>query len=425
MIPTSKIKQQLKKTMDFKRETPLAGKDIINTIKQDNILAPNNITPGSVSIMSFLQTKKDNTNTDKFISMQPIKYYYYPIEFLNKDIDKINMKGKTVNICIYMVDTTTTKPFLTYLLNKLDNKFTWPFFQLKTNNIKKECETKLINLQILNNTQFKGYINFSNEIYMFYKIDDNFEYKKNIEDQTPFWFVTMYEILFARRILYYEIVSKVYNLFIKERRLQYLLDKKNLYYQIPLVLYNGAPSHKLDFYLKAGLLKASITASQGPYYYFANYLRAAKFGSWNVVGGYKEEEKGGELITDNEFGRYIRGGIIRFIVYPGKQKVVLNRSWDKENPQIKRDLEMDNIKKKIYDTKSSWIKEYDSVLLGPLETAPNQKIHNGISLTVKSYYQYKSLSYHYLDKKSIPQKYTPDIDKDYWNINKNKYFKIE
>ena len=137
--------------------------------------------------------------------------------------------------------------------------------------------------------------------------------------------------------MYFKIETTVYDLFIKERRLQYLLDKNNLYYQIPIVMYNGIPSHKLDFYLEAGLLKASILASQGPYYYFANYLRAAKsFGSWNVMGGYKEQEIGGELITDNEFGRYIKGGVIRFVVYPGKSKVVMNRDWDPENKQRKR-----------------------------------------------------------------------------------------
>ena len=172
---------------------------------------------------------------------------------------------------------------------------------LHQKNVKSECEDKLINLQILNDTEFSGYIEKDDEIFVFYNLIDNFDYNQNIKSTTPFWFASMFEILFSRRVLYYA-ESSVYSVFIKERRLQYLLDKNNLYYQIPLIMFNGVPSHKLDFYLQAGLLKASISVSR-PYYYFANYLRAAKFASWNVMGGYKEQESG-EIITDNEFGRY-------------------------------------------------------------------------------------------------------------------------
>ena len=63
---------------------------------------------------------------------------------------------------------------------------------------------------------------------------DNFDYDQNIKSSTPFWFVTMFEILFSRKLMYFKIETTVYDLFIKERRLQYLLDKNNLYYQIPL-----------------------------------------------------------------------------------------------------------------------------------------------------------------------------------------------
>ena len=143
------------------------------------------------------------------------------------------------------------------------------------------------------------------------------------------------------------------------------------------------------------------------------------------MGGYKEQEIGGELITDNEFGRYIRGGVIRFVVYPGKSKVVMNRDWDPENEQRKSDFTASKEKNKIYDTKGEWVKEYDSVIVGPIKV-DNKILHNGTSLTVKSYYQYKSLSYHYLDKKTIPDQYTPDIDKNYTDLDLTlKYLRIE
>lgn len=425
MIPGSKIKNQLKKKMNFDKDmnhnsSNLAGKQEISV--KDKILAPDKDTPATTSILSFLNTKTNQRKNTDFETMNPIKYYYYPIEFLNKDIENIKVGGK-VNLCIYTINTEISKPYLLYLLNNNNNNFYWPSFKSKKD-VKSECEEKLINLQILNDSEFSGYISLNNEEYLFYKLKDNFDYDQYLKSTTPFWFVSMFEILFSRQILYFDIMPEVYNIFIHDRRLQYLLNKNNLYYQMPIILYNGVPSHKLDFYLQAGLLKASILASQGPFYYFANYMRAAKFAAWNVTGGYKEQEIGGDLITDNKFGRYIKGGIIRYIVYPGKTKVILNRPWDNENDQVGQDKTMSKEKKKVYDTKGTWVKDYDSVLLGPI-TVDGKIMHNGTSLTVKSYYQYKSLSYHYLDKKTVPQQYSPEVDENYDNMNNVKFLRIE
>ena len=101
MIPGSKIKNDLKQKMRFSqvksKESDLAGsiKTQVESVK-DNILAPERATPGSVSIMSFLKTKTNEKKKQDFESMNPIKYYYYPIEFLDKDIESIQL-GKKIN----------------------------------------------------------------------------------------------------------------------------------------------------------------------------------------------------------------------------------------------------------------------------------------------------------------------------------------
>ena len=424
MIPGSKIKDQLQKKMQFgkisetNKQSDLAG----NTDKKkDTTLSSQVSTPSTTSILSLLQNRSNEINGVQE-NITSLKYYHYPIDFLNKDIENIE-SGKKINLCLFTVNTEISKPFVLYLLNKKNNNFIWPSFK-SVKNVKEECEDKLINLQILNDCEFNGYMTKNNEEYVFYKLKDNFDYDQHINADTPFWFVSMFEILFTRKVLYFDVMSEVYNLFVHDRRLQYLLDKDNLYYRLPIIFYNGAPSHKLDFYLEAGLLKASIMASQGPFYYFANYMRAAKFAAWNVMGGYKEQEIAGELITDNEFGRYIKGGVIRYIVYPGKTKVVLNRPWDPENDQVSQDKTMSKEKKKVYDTKASWSKNYESVLVGEINV-DDQILHNGTSITVKDYYQYKSLSYHYLDKKTVPQQYSPEVDKDFDNMDNIKFLRIE
>ena len=80
MIPSSKIKNELKKKMKFDKEinennTALAGKEEGRV--NDVILAPDKVTPGSTSILSFLKTKTTQKKNSDFESMNPIKYYYY------------------------------------------------------------------------------------------------------------------------------------------------------------------------------------------------------------------------------------------------------------------------------------------------------------------------------------------------------------
>ena len=167
MIPSSKIKNQLKEKMNFSstqsEKSDLAGSNKLSVKKiTNNILAPDRGTPGTTSIMSFLKTKTNEKKLSEFESMNPIKYYYYPTEFLNKDIDNIP-SNKKVNMCIFTVNTEISKPFLMFLLNNKKGVFKWPFF-ISQNNVKKECEDKLINLQILNDIEFSGYIEKNNEI---------------------------------------------------------------------------------------------------------------------------------------------------------------------------------------------------------------------------------------------------------------------
>lgn len=432
MNPSSLIKQQLKQKLKFENEDndDLAG-DITNTVSGNNIsrlFTPSKNNPKTISILSFLNgSDKINVNVDETTT-----YYHYPIDFLDKDFENLNVtQYKKVNLCIYTINTTKVKPFMLWLLNKNGNTMYWPNFQPKTN-IVSESEKRLRDLSIYNKSKCMGYKSYDNQVFIFYNLEDNYETVDYCKDSTPFWWSTLHEIILAEYILYFTVHDSVRNVFLRDNRLIYLLDKDNHSYELPSVAFNGSHSHTMDYNVKVGLGQANPAwASQGPYYYFANYLRAAKFGSWNVMGNFQEHDIDGEIITDNEHGRFKKGGVIRFIIFPSRIKVVMNRPWDKENKQVpslqKEIIETSKeYKLKLYDSKGTWTKEYDSVFLGPLEIEKNVFVHSGISWTLKSYFQYKPLSYHYFDKKTIPEKYTPDLDKDI-DVYKNKsfpYFKI-
>tara|TARA_B100000524_G_scaffold202805_1_gene105746 strand:+ start:1549 stop:2835 length:1287 start_codon:yes stop_codon:yes gene_type:complete len=428
MNPSSQIKQQLKDKLKFdsykKEETLIESKESISLL--DSILTPSKPTPKTISILSLLE----NTKKKKYNNSSDNTFYNYPIDFLNKDINSLNIKKiESVNLCIFNVQTKCVNPFLIYLLNKQNDMFYWPSFKPQST-ILNESNEKIEKLNLNSLSQFEGYIYSNNSVYMFYKIQDNFNYSYYYQKSSDFWWVSMYEILFSQQVLYFSIHKSIYNLFIKESRLQYLLDKKNLYIEIPIIGYNGSHIAGINYQIKIGLMKGSIqNSSQGPFFYFANYMRGAKFGAYNVVGGFKELEIGGDILTDNQFGRYKEGGIIRFVIFLGKQKVVFDRKWDKEN---KMTNEINGFKygtkidiKRIYDPLGSWIKEYNSVLVGPIEISKDTRIHNGSSITVKDYFQYQSLSCHYLDKKTIPEKYNPEIDRLFWKPELSEYFRIK
>ena len=76
MIPSSKIKNELKKKMKFDKEinennTALAGKQ--ESRVSDVILAPDKVTPASISILSFLKTKTMQKKNTDYLS-----YFFYP-----------------------------------------------------------------------------------------------------------------------------------------------------------------------------------------------------------------------------------------------------------------------------------------------------------------------------------------------------------
>jgi len=421
MNPNCKIKQELKHRLHFTENKDLDKLQSNNTPVSKTILdkesTPENITP-TISSTEINTNSKLYTNTHT-----PLSFYHYPIDFLDKDIDNIDYSDITrVNVCVFTVNTDGMQPFLLYLLNKHDDTMVWPHFTPKYN-IDIETRSKLTDLDIEEQSEFKGYINQNDVVYMFYQIQDNFEHRMLCKKNEPFWWTSIYEILFSRTLLYFVISPYVYELFVEEPRLQYLLNKENLPYETPLIAYNGSNDNELEYSLRVGLFKGNpASASQGPFYYFANYMRAAKFGAYNVLGGYSEKEIGGEIITDNEYGRYIKGGIIRYIIFPGKQKVMFNRPWDKNNANNEN---IPPYKKKLYNTEGNWTTDYDSVVLGPVEIVPGKLIHNGTSFTLINFYQYKALTCHYLDKSSVPEQYLPELDEQFWKVNyEQPHFKI-
>ena len=140
----------------------------------------------------------------------------------------------------------------------------------------------------------------------------------------------------------------------------------------------------------------------GPYYYFTNFKNAIKQGGWAEVTNYK----------------YNKGGIVRFALFAGKTKVILNNSSGLiDDSNIKNEFLSstnnlyENLTLRITDYDGNWVNSYDSIFMEDIELDNGMKIENTPIYVVKKYEQQVPLSYHFIDNNLLDDIF--DINKDY------------
>ena len=139
-----------------------------------------------------------------------------------------------------------------------------------------------------------------------------------------------------------------------------------------------------------GVSKDNKTAILGPYYYFTNFKNAIKQSSNDLSEGV--------------------GSIIRFAIFLGKTKVKTNSLNEEEDmSDIKKDkLTVENehtnyerMTIRVTDYDGKWANEYDTIILEDIQLDDYVKVKNTPMYVCKEYEQQISLSYHYINKKSI------------------------
>ena len=331
-------------------------------------------------------------------------YKYNINTVLNSELPVFKTE-KTIQICIYkIVNRKFIAPFILFLLYK-DEKDKCFFPNFKTSqDVSTAIESKLdiIYQNLKTKPEYIGYRETQHNIYLFYK--DTKEYDLvNISKNDKWWWVTIFEIINNKKTLNFSIDRSVYSIFFKETLLISLFNNNNRKYSSGNVLYFGGSDNYISFIASLGLPKESPTSNLGPYYYFYTYNGAGRRAIWTQSR--KEEEHNGELITRNEYGVHKRGGLVRFILFGNTPKYFLNRDDDiedqseisqeraKETPFIKATL-------KIRDVDGNWATNYDIAYIGSTFISTDKE-HKPRRLyaqwAAKDYYQYTSLSYHYIN----------------------------
>jgi hypothetical protein len=358
--------------------------------------------------MEYCSEEEDNMNNlniDYFQEVNdlcnnlqvPNNIYNYPgLNYLNTNIhnifEEINI-GDTVHICAYNIHSSCKIPYLQYFLYKqheikdptIIHKFNFPNF-IYNNQL--DLLTKCITtIQILCSSfykdpifEMKGYLKYDDQYFIFYDCSNFIIDTLKMTKSNDLWLTVMDEIINYQNICGFEIESSVIDLFHSFYDLNYLINDKNIPYELPKIVYSVCENRKINFISTFGIsVKNDLF---GSYYYFTDYNSAI------------------QQINTNEIC-----GLIRCILFLGNIKYITNENSYDTSDIAKKIIE-DNINKdytsdkfieskmlsKISDWDSQWILNYDSVYIGKYAFDNGSIFEKGPLWVVKNLNQYHILS---------------------------------
>ena len=126
----------------------------------------------------------------------------------------------------------------------------------------------------------------------------------------------------------------------------------------------------------------------------------------------------GKSISDAD-GKYLQGGIFRFALFLGNQKIILNR---KSDPILKNVIAYNTLDKnfkknikKIKKSKVKWTNTYDSLVISNFKNIKkNGFFWANTGYILKKFNNFTSLSIHLIDKNTLKPNW--DIDYELYNI---------
>ena len=262
--------------------------------------------------------------------------------------------------------------------------------------------------------QCKGFYVLDDVVKIFYDLTECKVHINDIFESNTTWFCLLDEIVNHRRVLNFSIDETITSFFKNNMDFCFLLDENNVIYEVPSVYYAGRNSSMtLNFTQMFGVSTNNKNSILGPYFYFTDYQTAVRQGCWTIDN--KPADKYGKVITDNEDGRYKNGGIVRFAIFLGKMKTIENFQSDANDmSDTKRERLQDRslnqnieiLTMRISDHDGKWAENYDSAYIGHIELDNGEFLENTPVIVVKNYEQQIPLSYHYINKATLTEKYS-------------------
>lgn len=370
--------------------------EIIDT-EPKSIIPKNTSTKLSIDILSRLPS---NTNYEKTCCQN---YNHKISKILNTTPPNFTSKKKIYLSIFTIHKEKSIAPVLLFLLYK-NLKLSFPEFNISTNidiGIEKKLDIIFDNYKI--KPEYLGYKEYNNSIYIFYQYKEKYVVSQ-IKENSSWWWATTSEIVNHKKIMNIDIDSSVYNIFIAYPLIYSLFNERNQVLLNGITVFYGGHENYISFISSLGLPKESPTSNLGPYYYFYSYHGAGRRAIWTQSR--KSKVVNGKDITRNEFGVYDRGGLVRFVIFGGNPKFLLNKNTDpdddseisvalaEKSPFIKSTL-------KIRDVDGKWAVNHDIAYIGSTYVNVDGSNHKPRRFleqwAVRDYNQHLPLSYHYIN----------------------------
>jgi len=371
---------------------------------------------------------------DVYTPVEPNIYNYNALSLLVDSVDDILCSNITIKITAYEIKNNTKYPYLKYLLYKdeLSESLFFPVLPTTYQNVNSENVIKLSKLMLFNllslteysdfdkNMCFKGFYLNGRDVHIVFDLTDCKLQIYDVYRENQMWFTLLDEIVNHKNMCNFFIDSSVTNFFINNDDFIFLKNENGDNYELPVVGYigmNGINYNKVSFMYTFGNSTKDKTAILGPYFYFTDYKNSIREGGWSETG--KPVKKDDDLITDNDYGRYKKGSILRFGLFLGKMKIVENLPNDEsdnsytkkerlEDPDLDKNMEI--LTMRISDHDGKWAEKYDSAFLGKIELDNGEYLKNTPIYVLKEYEQQIPLSYHFIDKRYLKDLYDENTD---------------
>jgi hypothetical protein len=408
------------------------------------------------------ENKYNNGLSIKAHKMTNIKYPFADksSKHLTHDLDNIgdaidiNGGEFLVEYLVYHINKNAYKPFLEFMLYKSseDETFYFPNFSQDTSSydILENASLLLDNLfgGGADLCEFKGRLvespsmndiksaHINGRVILLYELKQKNNTIPRMRNSDTFWWATVSELFNSKKILFYNISDTVTDVFLAYTRAIKLYHKETLI-ETPMVIFNGSDSNNAKYNAVFSISKSNNESRYGPFYYFTDLYNAMRYSCYNI----ETHEKN------------VKGGLVRFIIYPGKMKMFLEKNKPDRSEMAKYIYSKHPIEKntiQFRDNDCKWTEQYNSAYNGiykiPIKT-PNiavddddtydneilhdsddyddggvsdnedddQLLHKGgkrkdiyylaMRICVTEYIFQTPLSYYYIDTKDIPNKY--------------------
>jgi hypothetical protein len=445
-----------------------------------NELLPSYIESTISDKMSLHDLEEEEDYESKFNNGLSIKKHKmtnirYPFsdkssDHLTRDLDNIyeslSELGDTgdgeilVEYLVYSINKNAYKPFLEFMLYKSsdDETFYFPNFSQSTSkyDILDNASFLLNNLFGHGLCEFKGrlvespsmndvksaYIN--KRVILLYELKEKNDTVIRFRSSDTLWWGTVSEVFNYRKILFYNISETVTDVFLAYPEAIKLFHKASLI-ETPMVVFNGSDSNTAKYNAIFSIKKSNIESRYGPFYYFTDLYNSMRYACYDVETNEKNT----------------KGGLVRFVIYPGKMKMFLQKNKPDKSEMAKYICSKHPIEKntiQFRDNDCKWTEQYNSAYNGAyeipikksnttaeddagaydaagvgffaddLEIEPepepdfdieflnggdkrNSTYYLAMRICISEYNFQTPLSYYYIDTKDIPNKYEYDFKK--------------